>query len=80
MPKAEARRAGDDIADEEDRGERGAHFHHEHHRVLHQRNRVQLPEGCLDGAAHDLGIEQRPRPRQLLGKQRSRIVLLRRVR
>ena len=50
--------AGDQVADQDDRRERGDDLEHEHHRVLHQGARVELDEGGRDGWSHDLGIEQ----------------------
>ena len=35
-----------DVADQEHRGQRRAHLDHEHHRILQQRDRVQLDERC----------------------------------
>ena len=46
-----------------------AHLDHEHHRVLHQRARIQLDERIADGALDDRRIEQRARARRLLGNQ-----------
>jgi hypothetical protein len=42
-----------DVANQENRGERGAHFHHEHHGVLHQRDRIQLDERILGRPAQN---------------------------
>ena len=51
--------AGDEIADQDDRGQRGDDLEHEHHRILDQRPRIELDEGRADRRHHDLGIEQR---------------------
>ena len=40
--EADAAGAGEDVADQEHGGERRAHFDHEHHRILQQRDRVQF--------------------------------------
>ena len=47
--KAEVIAAVDPMADEDDRGKRGDHLDHEHHRVLHHDARVELGEGRADG-------------------------------
>ena len=57
--EAEICAAGHEIAQEDDRGEDGHDLEHEHHRVLHQRPRVELREGRADRRHDDLGIEQR---------------------
>ena len=51
--------AGDEIADQDHRGQRGDDLEHEHHRVLHQRARIELDEGGADRRHDDLRIEQR---------------------
>ena len=73
--KSDAAGAGEQVADQKHRGERCAHFDDEHHRVLQQRDRIQLREGRSDRPADDLRIEQRAGPHQLLRKKRRRIVL-----
>ena len=65
--------ADEHVADNKYRGQQRAHFHDEHHRILRQRERIQLHERGPDGAIDDLGIEQRARPGQLLGKKRRGI-------
>ena len=62
-------RAGGEILEELEGGHRGAHFHHEHHRILHHQPRVQLDERVADGALDDGRIEQRARADSLLGNQ-----------
>ena len=37
-----------------------AHFHHEHHRILQQRDRIQLHERCLNRAIDDLRMVADP--------------------
>ena len=49
---------GEEIADEEERGESRAHFHDKHHRVLGKREGVQLNERIFGGAANDLRVEE----------------------
>ena len=56
--KTMLRAAGHDVADQHDGGERGDDLEHEHHRVLHQRARIELDEGRADRGHHDLRIEQ----------------------
>ena len=51
--------AGDEIADQDHRGQRSDDLEHEHHRVLHQRARIELDEGGADRRHDDLRIEQR---------------------
>ena len=51
--------AGEQVADQHHRRQRGDDFQHEHHRVLDQRSRIKLDEGGADGRHDDLGIEQR---------------------
>jgi hypothetical protein len=51
--------AGDEIADQNHRGQRRDDLEHEHHRILHQRPRIELDEGGADRRHDDLGIEQR---------------------
>ena len=56
------------------RGDGRAHFHHEHHRVLDDGDRIQLDERLLDRAPQNRRIEQRTRVRQLLGNQFGRVL------
>jgi hypothetical protein len=50
--------AGRQIADEENRAERGDDFNHEHDGVLDQCSRIELGESRADRWPHDLGICQ----------------------
>ena len=47
--EAEPRAAGGDVAQEQHGGERGDDRHHEHHRVVPEHARVELPEALADG-------------------------------
>ena len=50
--------AGHQVAQEDDRRQRGNDFDHEHDGVLDQRARIELDEGRADGRPHDLRVEQ----------------------
>jgi hypothetical protein len=53
----QVRAAGHQIADQDDRDQRGDDLQHEHDRVLDQRARVELHAGRADRRPDDLGIE-----------------------
>ena len=50
--------SGQEIANQNDGGQRRDHFEHEHHRALDQRARIELHERLADRRNHDLGIQQ----------------------
>jgi len=47
------------VADQDYSRQRGDDFQNEHHRILHQRARIELDEGRANRRRHDLRIEQR---------------------
>ena len=51
--------AGEKIADQDHRGQRGDDLQHEHHWILDQRAWIELDECGADRGQDDLGIEQR---------------------
>ena len=57
--EADVLAAGYQIADQDHGGQRGDDFEHEHHRILHQRARIELDERGTNGGHDDLRIEQR---------------------
>ena len=55
------------VANQQNRGQGGAHFHHEHNRVLSKGDGVQLDERIFSGPPHQLGgSNKRARAHQLL--------------
>ena len=56
--EADASPSREQVAHEDDGGQRGDHLEDEHHRVLEEGPRVELDEGRTDRRPHDLGIEQ----------------------
>ena len=62
--------ARDDVSDEKQQHQRGAHFDDEDHGVLHQRHGIQLQKRILQRSAENLRIEQRSRADQLLRDER----------
>jgi hypothetical protein len=59
-----------DVANQEQQHQHRADFDDEDHRVLHERGGVQLPHRIRRRATEDLGVEERPRPDELLRNQR----------
>ena len=60
--EADVLAAGDEVADQDDGGQRGDDLEHEHHRVLDQRPRIELDEGRADRRHHDLADRTAPTP------------------
>ena len=52
------RRRRAQVLEEQDRGEHRAHADHEHHRVAHERARVELDEAVADRPADDLRLDE----------------------
>ena len=56
--KADIFAADREVADQDHCGERGDDFEHKHHRILHQRPRIELDEGGANRRQDDLGVEK----------------------